>query len=120
MVSDPNLSDFYSRISRIERARAKGFGFEAPGTLGRSHYYRPTRRGRGLLLPLTMLMLSIFGLKAMIYYNIGSEIYAERVATLQQGTGFEPMGAWIMQPDPLTQEIAKRIGQASAWAQRQR
>lgn len=118
MVSDPNLSDFYSRINRIERARLKGFGFEAPGTLGRSHYYRRTRGRRGIVLPVLMLMLSIFGLKSVIYYNIGSQIYAERVEMLQAGKGFEPLGAWIMQPDPVTREMAQGIGNFVAWAKR--
>ncbi|MFT4150129.1 MAG: hypothetical protein QM656_08020 [Paracoccaceae bacterium] len=118
MVSDPNLSEFYSRISRIEKARARGFGFEAPGTLGRSHYFRPSRRRRSFLMPMVMLLLSVFGLKAMIYYNVGSEIYAHRVEALRAGNGVEPLGAWIMQPDPVTQELAQRIGQLSAWAKR--
>ena len=118
MVSDPNLSEFYSRISRIEKARAKGYGFEAPGTLGRSHYYRRTHRGRGIILPMIMLMLSIFGLKSVIYYNVGSEIYGERVAMLQSGDGFEPLGAWIMQADPLTREMSLRMGQVIDWVKR--
>ncbi len=35
MWVDPNLNDFYSRVSRIEKSHAKGYGFEAAGSLGR-------------------------------------------------------------------------------------
>jgi hypothetical protein len=33
-----NLDDFYRRIGFIEREHAAGRGFDAPGTLGRSHF----------------------------------------------------------------------------------
>lgn len=115
MVSDPNLSDFYSRVSRIETARSQGLGFEAPGTLGRSHYFRPSRRRRGILAPLVLLLVSVFGLKAMIHYSVGGEVYRDRVAALSAGSGFEPLGAAIMQADPVTEALAFRIGQFANW-----
>ena len=46
MWVDPNLNDFYSRVSRIEKSHAKGYGFEATGTVGRK---APGRTGRRFL-----------------------------------------------------------------------
>ncbi len=40
-MADPNLVDFYSNVARFEKMRAKGYGFDAAGTLGRS-YFNPT------------------------------------------------------------------------------
>lgn len=115
MVSDPNISDFYSRIHRIQKARAKGQGFEAPGTLGRSFYHRPARRRYGIVLPMIVLLMSVFGLKAALLHNVGSELYAQRVHRLQTGTGVEPLAAWIMQADPVSLTIEGWISRAADW-----
>lgn len=114
-MSDPNIADFYSRIHRIQKARARGFGFEAEGTLGRSHSIRATRRRRGWLKPLVLLFLCVFGLKAMIFYNIGSDVYEHRLEALSAGEGFEPLGAWFMQADPVTRSFADGIARAVGW-----
>ena len=43
-MAGQDYSEFYARLVRLERARAKGYGFEADGTLGRSYYYKPPRK----------------------------------------------------------------------------
>lgn len=106
---DPNLEDFYRRIARVEAARARGFGFEADGTIGRSYYSRPARRQMSLLRPLVVTLMCIVGLKAAIHYNIGPDIYAARVAELQAGSGFDRLGGVIMAPDPLTLWLADAL-----------
>lgn len=100
---DANLADFYDRVRRFERARSKGQGFEASGTLGRSFYnQRTTVKRRGWLLPALFAVLVIFALKAGLYQAVGAESYVDRVARLQAGTGFDPVGGWLMQADPVT------------------
>lgn len=108
-MSDPNMVDFYGRVARIERAHAKGYGFEAQGTLGRSHYTRPTRQNRPLLRLLVFAFVCVFALKGTIHYNIGPESYDARVARLQTGQEFDKLGAWLMQADPVTVWVADRI-----------
>lgn len=108
-MSDPNLVDFYGRVARIERARAKGYGFEANGTLGRSHYLRPTRQRRPMLRVLIFAFVCVFGLKGLIYFNVGPESYDARVARLQTGQEFDRLGAWLMQADPVTVWVADLI-----------
>ena len=113
-MSDPNLVDFYGRVARIERAHSKGYGFEAKGTLGRSHYLRPTRQRRPLLRVLTFSFVCIFGLKGTMHYNIGPESYDARVARLQTGQEFDKLGAWLMQADPVTLWVADLIDKGVA------
>ena len=110
-MADPNLTEFYSRVRRIEKARAKGFGFEAAGTLGRSFYHKQGSSRHGWLKPLILLMVGFFGLKAVIVHNVGSEVYQARVAGMEEGEQFARLGAWIMQADPVTLELASRIDQ---------
>lgn len=115
MWVDPNLNDFYSRVSRIEKAHAKGYGFEAPGTLGRSALGNRKARSWKFLKPLAMILLMAAGLKGMIHYYIGAETYQLRVDTLAVGQGFDPVGSWLMQADPVTVWIS---GQLQAALQR--
>ena len=109
-MADPNLIDFYGRIARIERARSKGLGFEAAGTLGRSHYYRAPKKRRSLLAPLGLVALSIVGVKGMILHSVGADSYNDRVASLMSSEGFDRLGGWMMQADPVTQIAARQIG----------
>ena len=108
-MPDPNLVDFYGRVARIERARAKGYGFEANGTLGRSHYLRPARQRRPLLRVLIFAFVCVFGLKGAILYNIGPESYEARIDRLETGKEFDRLGAWLMQADPVTVWVAAQI-----------
>lgn len=113
-MADPNLVDFYGRIARLERARAKGYGFEAPGTLGRSYYYQKPRKRRSLVLPMIFVAFCVFGLKGAIYQSVGAKSYDERVAGLQAGQGFDRLGGWLMQADPVTVLIADQITRLKA------
>lgn len=117
-MSDPNLTDFYRRVRRLEKARSRGYGFEAAGTLGRSYYSQPLRRRVGIFKPLIILAFGFFGLKSALYYSVGGEVYQTRADHLAQGESLERVGAWIMQADPVTQELARRIGQGVAWVKR--
>lgn len=108
-MSDPNLTDFYGRVARIQKARAKGYGFEAPGTLGRSSYHQPGGRRRSIIAPVIFLLICAFLLKGIIYHNIGASSYNERVAALQAGEGIESFGGWLMQAEPATIFVSDKI-----------
>ena len=109
-MAGPNFGDFYGRVARIERARANGYGFEAPGTLGRSYFHRPVARRRSVLGPVLFLLVCGFLLKGLMYQQIGAGIYEARVAALQGGNGIERVGGWLMQADPVTVYVSDRIG----------
>lgn len=108
-MSDPNMVEFYKRAARLERDRARGMGFEAPGALGRSYYRRSTQR-RSLLWPALFVVAVAFAMKGAILYSTGAELYSARVAELQSASGaVERVGGWIMQADPVTVWVSDQI-----------
>jgi hypothetical protein len=109
MWADPNLNDFYGRVARIEKAHRKGYGFEARGTLGRSSTWKRDRSVWRFLKPLALVALVGIGLKGVIHYYVGAELYEERVAQLLVGTGFDPVGGTLMQADPVTLGISAAL-----------
>ncbi|MBE2275320.1 MAG: hypothetical protein IAE87_03380 [Rhodobacteraceae bacterium] len=111
MWADPNLRDFHKRLRRIEKARARGFGFEAPGTLGRSARWGRRNPLKTLLVRLIVLVGLAFLTKGALYFHVGAETYDARVAGLAAGTGFDPMAAQVMAADPVTKTIAALLAQ---------
>ena len=110
-MADQNMVDFYGRVSRIKKARAKGYGFEAVGTLGRSYYsqHSSPRTKTSFLKPALIVLFSAFGLKGAIHYQIGGSVYSERVAELQSGKGFDRLGGYLMQADPVTMFVSGKL-----------
>lgn len=108
-MADPNLSDFYGRLGRIQKAHKKGYGFEAVGTLGRSYYTKQARRRPSFIGPIVVVLLGVIGLKGAIRYSVGSATYDQRVAALQKGDSVERLGAYIMSADPATLFVSARI-----------
>ena len=111
-MSDLSIVEFNSRIARIEKARSKGYGFEAAGTLGRSFYTRHKRKlSKRIPLLRPVLVLLVFGtlLKALFLQQIGTDSYDARVARLLEGEGFDRIGGWLMQADPVTLTVSNRI-----------
>jgi hypothetical protein len=111
-MSDPCIAEFNSRIARIEKAHAKGYGFEAAGTLGRSSYTRYRRKKNRKIRavrPFVVVILCATLLKAMFLQQLGAQAYDDRVARLMQGEGFDRIGGWLMQADPLTVSFAGGI-----------
>lgn len=117
VMSDPNMVDFYKRAARLQRDRARGRGFEAAGTLGRSYYQRPPAHRASILWPALFLLATAFVLKGAIFYATGSDLYQSRVADLRGAPGtVERVGGWLMQADPVTLWMAGKIGQGVTWA----
>ncbi len=108
-MADPNLIDFYGRVARIRKARAKGYGFEAPGTLGRVPSYQPKARRRWILGPVVVLLVCAPLLKGAIHHSVGAASYDERVASLRAGDGIERIGGWLMQSEPVTVFVSGKI-----------
>lgn len=109
-MSDPSIAEFNQRVAKIEKARSKGYGFEAEGTLGRSHYTRRRtsgyRVGFPFLRPALSLLLGGTILKAIFLVNLGTAAYETRVERLLEGQGFDRIGGWLMQADPVTKQFA--------------
>ena len=109
MWVDPNLNDFYSRVSRIEKSHAKGYGFEAPGTVGRKSANRTGSRILKLAKPLVLALAVGVGIKGVIHYFVGAQTYESRVSALAAGQGFDPVGAWLMHADPASLWVSEQL-----------
>ncbi len=102
-MADPNLVDFYGRVARIESDHARGYGFEASGTLGRSAYLRaPQKSAFRFVLPALMVVACGVAVKGFIHHQIGGNVYDERVASLLDGEGFDRLGGMLMTADVAT------------------
>ncbi|MBE0553208.1 MAG: hypothetical protein IH625_05910 [Rhodobacteraceae bacterium] len=112
-MADPNLVDFYSRVSRFERARSQGFiHADMADPPARIRVVREGRR-RGVLLPFLFVVLCAFGMKGAIHYAVGAQSYEDRVARLQGGEGFDRFGGWLMQADAVTLFVSGQIAHAA-------
>lgn len=67
--------------------------------------YKPRFPLKGLM---AILILG-FLFKGFLFAQLGEAAYADRLAVLQSGTVMEKVGAWIMQPDPVTHVTAQGI-----------
>lgn len=110
-MADPNLVDFYDRVSRFERARAHGWAHQTGG-IPELRRVRGTRRRRSSILPLLLVVFALFAMKGAILYSVGATAYQDRVARLQAGEGFDRLGGWMMQADPVTEFMAGQIAHA--------
>ena len=107
---DTNLVEFYSRVAKYEKSHAQGFGHESPGTLSRSVTYgRPKARLRLRIMPLVFVAVAVIGLKATIFHFVGATDYQARLERLSAGEGFDRLGGWLMQVDPVTAFVAGKI-----------
>jgi len=55
------------------------------------------------------LVIGFFVFKGLILAHLGESTFEARLATLSQGSVVEQSGAWIMQPDPVSQAIAQQV-----------
>jgi hypothetical protein len=111
---DTNLVEFYSRVAKFEKSHARGLGHEAPGTLGKSVTYgRAKSRIKIPVMPFVFVVLAAVGLKATILHFVGAADYQTRVERLNEGQGFDRLGGWLMQVDPVTEFVSGKIAEFS-------
>jgi hypothetical protein len=109
-MADPNLVDFYGRVARIEKDHARGYGFEARGTLGRSAYLRKKKKSPfRFVLPALAVVACGVTVKGFIHQQIGSNVYDERVAALMDGEGFDRLGGYLMKADIMTLWVSEKL-----------
>jgi hypothetical protein len=109
-MADPNLVDFYGRVARIEKDHARGRGFEARGTLGRSAYLRKSKKSRfRFVMPVLAVIACGVTVKGFIHQQIGGNIYDQRVASLLDGEGFDRLGGYLMKADIATLWVSEKL-----------
>ena len=68
-----------------------------------------TRSSIPLVRPVVALLIAGTVVKALFLQQLGAEAYQERVAQMLAGEGFDRMGGWLMQADPVTTKLADNI-----------
>lgn len=72
--------------------------------------FRPKRRSGGFpIMGLALLVLGFFVFKGLILAHLGASTFEARLADLSQGSVVEQAGAWVMQPDVVSQTIAQQV-----------
>ena len=72
---------------------------------------RPARRGLRLPTKLLVALVALFVcFKGFVLATIGPTAYDSRLDSLAQGTVIEQAGAWVLQVDPVTQTLARKLG----------
>lgn len=103
------VKDFETRCRRVEKAHAKGRGFEAPGTIGRAYNRRSASKGRlrGLLHPTGIFILMVLGIKTAMAMHLGTDHYESKLDKLRTASMFGQVSAYILQPDPVSRWSAQ-------------
>ncbi|MCG7493225.1 hypothetical protein [Thalassobius sp. Cn5-15] len=106
------FNEFDNRLRRIDEknARLKENGFVTTVNRDGLIVVRPQRKRsvlpwRGLLF----LLLGFIGFKTLLLAGIGFATYQERVDDLYAGGVVERAGAFLMQPDPISESLALKV-----------
>ncbi|MBK1635584.1 hypothetical protein [Rhodovulum adriaticum] len=116
---DPQRRAYYARVARLERMHSRGYGFEAPGTLGRSyytHYQRSSRRRVPVLRIAAVVAAALILMKALIVSQIGVMDYNMRLDRFGADTVAQRSLAYVMQVDPITAWLGAELHKAFAAA----
>ena len=101
---DKRLKRIVRRHDRMARGVVKTVN--ADGLIvARPRIYTPRFPLKGLLV----LIVAGFVFKGFLFAYLGEAAYADRVASLKQGSVMEQAGAWVMQADPATVYISGAI-----------
>ena len=100
---------FYKRIRQIQRQHrrlANGFSLEVDENnliVPRPQYMTLAFPWRGLCAA----FLVALGFKAYLMVAMDAQTYASKLDALAQGHAVEQVGAWMMQPDPASDAVAR-------------
>lgn len=103
---DPQYDQFRGRLAKLERMHREGYGFEAPGTVGRSHYRRRLPGRIPLWRSLGMMALAVVVVKSLILAQIGPISYNQRLESAGGESVVQQVSIYIMQIDPITEWMA--------------
>jgi hypothetical protein len=104
-------SNFDERLHKIERSGRRSAKGYAP-VVGPDGLIIVRRRRSGPNVPLRGLLYLACGFilfKSIALAQFGAQGYDDRLASMQEGTIVEQIGAWTMQADPVTLWVADKL-----------
>ena len=69
---------------------------------------KPDSKSGSILLRMMVLgAICVFGFKVFLLAGLGTEAYGETLSALETGSAVERAGAWVMQADPVSLQLAE-------------
>ncbi|MEP1765368.1 MAG: hypothetical protein ABJJ53_01750 [Sulfitobacter sp.] len=105
--------DFSARLNHVEKKQSRLLRRGYTTRVGRNGIITAKPKTMRLRFPVKgafLLVGGFFCLKAVMLSANGPDTYNERLATLQNGSVVEMMGAKVLAIDPATQLIADKFG----------
>lgn len=120
VVMTDSYGEFQNRVSRIYKKREKRSFFRkntrAVYNVGQDGYtvirgakYRRSFPWTGLIF----VLAAFFGVKGTIIAQVGPDFFNQQIAGVSSTNWVERAGAWTMQPDPVSDWVAKTINSLS-------
>ena len=102
---------FDSRLKNIDRSRTRLMsGYQSKVGKDGLIVFKPKARKKAVpLRAVVFLIVGFFVFKGFVLAHVGGTVYGNRLAALQEGTIVEQAGAYLMQADPVTQSIARKV-----------
>ncbi|MGH1356332.1 MAG: hypothetical protein ACRBBS_14795 [Thalassovita sp.] len=106
-----SFNDFDNRLTRISQNRAQmKHGYSLTVDRDGLIVARPKQRRTGFPLKLVlMFIVGFLSFKILLVSFLGLDTYEHRVSELQNGAMVEQAGAWFMQADPVTVQLAAKL-----------
>lgn len=105
---EDSLSRYNKRQNAVRRKHARlARGYTTKLDRNGVFVHVPDNKTGGISFRILLWAALLFmGFKGLVLAGLGAETYQGHVDTLAQGTGFERVGAWLMQIDPVTAGLA--------------
>lgn len=114
-----SYSDFRARVARIyelEEEASRAPSRPVSTRVDRNGYIVIRGRKPGFRVPWTGIMMTLVAvllLKGAIIARLGPNVYQAQMGRLMPSTLLEQVGAWTLQPDPISRWVALQIKKLS-------
>ncbi|MFU1477735.1 hypothetical protein ACM25N_08515 [Roseovarius sp. C7] len=104
-------NDFSNRLKAVERKHAKlARGYSCKVGRDGLIVFKPKRRKIGFpWRTLAMVVVGFLAFKGLVIAQMGTETYDQRISEMSAGPLQEQIGAFVMQPDPVAEVVARNV-----------
>ena len=102
---------FSNRLKAVERKHAKlARGYSCKVGRDGLIVFKPKRRKIGFpWRSLALIVVGFLAFKGLVIAQIGEASYEQLISEMSQGPLQEQIGAFVMQPDPLAEVVARNV-----------